>query len=107
ARDTQVGFMGFEGRRQHCTWSEESIALMRTVGELFVGAVERSRAEGALAAAAAELEQRNAELERSNRELEQFASIVSHDLKSPLQVVRGFIELLGRQADLTPDQAVE
>ncbi|MEY2420578.1 MAG: hypothetical protein QOI95_645 [Acidimicrobiaceae bacterium] len=107
ARDTQVGFMGFEGRRQRCTWSEESVALMRTVGELFVSAVDRSRAEGALAAAAAELEQRNAELERSNRELEQFASIVSHDLKSPLQVVRGFVELLGRSAEISPDQATE
>lgn len=107
ARDIQVGFMGFEGRRRACTWSDESIALMRTVGELFVGAVDRSRAEGALAAAAAELEQRNEELERSNRELEQFASIVSHDLKSPLQVVRGFVELLGRQADSDPSQASE
>jgi PAS domain S-box-containing protein len=107
ARDAQVGFMGFEGRRQPCTWSDESVALMRTVGELFVGAVDRGRAEGALAAAAAELEQRNAELERSNRELEQFASIVSHDLKSPLQVVRGFVELLGRQADSSPEQAAD
>jgi signal transduction histidine kinase len=107
ARETQVGFMGFEARRAKCTWSEDSIALMRTVGELFVGAVERSRAEAALAATAAELEQRNAELERSNHELEQFASIVSHDLKSPLQVVRGFVELLGRQADTNPEQATE
>jgi PAS domain S-box-containing protein len=107
ARGTQVGFMGFEGRRQQCTWTEESISLMRTVGELFVGAVDRSRAERALSEAASELEQRNAELERSNRELEQFASIVSHDLKSPLQVVRGFVELLGRQADTNPDQASE
>jgi light-regulated signal transduction histidine kinase (bacteriophytochrome) len=80
---------------------------MRTVGELFVGAVDRSRAESALAATALELEQRNAELERSNHELEQFASIVSHDLKSPLQVVRGFVELLGRQAGSNPEQASE
>jgi PAS domain S-box-containing protein len=107
ARDTQVGFLGFEGRRQQCTWSDESVALMRTVGELFVGAVDRSRAEAALATAAAELKQRNAELERSNHALEQFASIVSHDLKSPLQVVRGFVELLGRQADANPGQATE
>jgi PAS domain S-box-containing protein len=99
ARDTNVGFMGFEARRSRCHWSDESIGLIRTVGELYVGAVERGRAEHALARAAAQLEQRNAELERSNRELEQFASIVSHDLKSPLQVVRGFVELLGRDAD--------
>jgi PAS domain S-box-containing protein len=98
-RETNVGFMGFEGRRARCWWTDESIALMRTVGELYVGAVDRSRAEHALAVAAAELEQRNTELERSNRELEQFASIVSHDLKSPLQVVRGFVELLGREAE--------
>jgi signal transduction histidine kinase len=79
---------------------------MRTVGELFVSAVDRSRAEQALELAARELEQRNAELERSNHELEQFASIVSHDLKSPLQVVRGFVELLGRDAGkVTADAA--
>lgn len=99
ARERTVGFMGFEARRSYCSWSDETIGLMRTVGELYVSAVERSRAERALENAAAELERRNAELERSNRELEQFASIVSHDLKSPLQVVRGFVELLGRDAE--------
>jgi signal transduction histidine kinase len=99
ARGTTVGFLGLEARRTTRRWSEESIALMRTVGELFVSAVERSRAEQALYMTARELEQRNDELERSNRELEQFASIVSHDLKSPLQVVRGFIELLGRDGE--------
>ena len=99
ARDQTIGFMGFEARRSYCTWSDETIALMRTVGELYVSAVDRGRAERAVETAAAELERRNAELERSNRELEQFASIVSHDLKSPLQVVRGFIELLGREAE--------
>src|SRR5436305_1667638 len=77
ARERTIGFMGFEARRSYCSWNDETIALMRTVGELYVSAVDRSRAERALETAAAELERRNEELERSNRELEQFASILS------------------------------
>jgi signal transduction histidine kinase len=94
--------MGLEARRAECGFPDETVDLMRTVGELFVGATERSRTEAALADAARQLEERNSDLERSNRDLEQFASIVSHDLKSPLQVVRGFVELLGRYVDDNP-----
>jgi signal transduction histidine kinase len=97
-RDLPCGFVGFETRTRRYTFPPESVALMRTVGELIVSAVERSKVEATLASTAAELEARNADLERSNEDLEQFASIVSHDLKSPLQVVRGFVELLGRVA---------
>jgi signal transduction histidine kinase len=98
SHDITVGFFGFEARRAPAEWSPAAIALMRTMGDLFVGAVERRRAERALSAAAEELAERNAELERSNRDLEDFASIASHDLKSPLPVVRGFVELLGKAA---------
>jgi signal transduction histidine kinase len=40
------------------------------------------------------LAQRSGQLERSNAELEQFARAISHDLRQPLHVIAGYIELL-------------
>lgn len=48
---------------------------------------ERKHAEQRLAETLAELEERN-------RDLQHFASVASHDLKTPLQTVIGFLELL-------------
>jgi PAS domain S-box-containing protein len=36
-------------------------------------------------------------LERSNRDLQQFAFIASHDLKTPLRAIAGFVELLEKE----------
>lgn len=42
----------------------------------------------------AELESKNAELEAKNAELEQFAYSVSHDLKTPLITIMGFLGIM-------------
>jgi signal transduction histidine kinase len=39
-----------------------------------------------------ELEKRNVTLEQANRDLQHFASVAAHDLRSPLTIVRGYLE---------------
>jgi signal transduction histidine kinase len=44
-RGTVVGFLGFDSVRTEKTWSEESIKLLKIVGEIFINALEHKRAQ--------------------------------------------------------------
>jgi signal transduction histidine kinase len=69
--------------------------------ELLLLAIEdvtnRQRAKEEIENALAESKRHAKELERSNEDLKQFAHIASHDLKSPLQTVLQFTQLLERK----------
>lgn len=79
-----------------------SVRLETQSGPVMMGVgvdiTERVRAELDLKSLNARLEQivaeRTADLEHANRELEAFVYSVSHDLRSPLRAVRGFMDII-------------
>lgn len=49
-----------------------------------------------------ELERRNVSLEQANRDLQHFAQVAAHDLRSPMTIVRGYLEqVLRHDANLS------
>ncbi len=60
-----------------------------------------------LRAQQAEMRERNQELRRQNERLDQFASIVSHDLRNPLNVAQGRIEMARESVDSSHLDAVD
>jgi len=54
-----IGFVGFDSVRTEKTWSEDTIGLLRIVGEMFANAFERKRAEEQLKESFAQLSKKN------------------------------------------------
>lgn len=50
---------------------------------------------------------RERELERTNQKLEEFASVVSHDLRNPLNVIEGHLDLVREECDSEGLDAIE
>ena len=72
-------------------WSTgtQAIALtLGSIGGLLIG-VQETRAT----VRTAQLREREQELKRKNDRLEEFASVISHDLRNPLNVAQGHLEL--------------
>jgi signal transduction histidine kinase/PAS domain-containing protein len=68
-----VGFLGFDSVREERVWEEATVALLRVVGQVFVDALRR---------------------ERADREREGYAQAISHDLRAPLTVVLAQAQVL-------------
>jgi len=79
-RGVVVGFLKFDAIRAQKTWSEHTIALLKTVGEIFVNALEHKRAQEALQLVNQTLEQRvkarTQEIERRQRVAEGLRDIL-------------------------------
>ncbi|OYR57347.1 sensor histidine kinase [Halorubrum halodurans] len=73
-----TGVVSFEvdGRR---SWTEREVNLYRTLADLIASAVTRN--------------ERRMELRTQAERLEQFSAVVSHDLRNPLNVLSGYLDL--------------
>ncbi|WP_416839893.1 response regulator [Haloferax sp. DFSO52] len=74
-----AGFVFFDVVDEGRSWSDTEIDAFRSVGNNITHTLARQR--------------RERELRRQNDRLEEFASVVSHDLRNPLNVAKGFVEL--------------
>ncbi|AGB16903.1 PAS domain S-box [Halovivax ruber XH-70] len=76
-------------------FDDEALALAKILGSNVEAALDRAERETELAA-------RTDELERQNERLDEFAGMVSHDLRNPLTLANGRLELAReRLAELT------
>jgi signal transduction histidine kinase len=77
-------------------FDDDAVTAARVFAGNVEAAVQRARREGTL-------REREAELERQNERLEEFAAVVSHDLRSPLALATGRLDLA---RDACEDEAV-
>ncbi len=75
-----VGLLGFDSVLADKTWDQDSIALLRIVGEVFVNALQHKRTQEALQAAYQTLDQRVRERTHELATLNAVAAVVSRSL---------------------------
>ena len=92
-----VGCVGLDAVRRERIWSEETIRLLKLIGEIIAIGQARHAAEEAMRIAkeAAEV---------ANRAKSTFLANMSHELRTPLNAILGFAQLMERDSALTPRQ---
>jgi len=80
------------GHTEPDRFDDLDLALARMYANTVEAALDRAQRE-------ARLRKKHRELERQNERLDEFASIVSHDLRNPLSVAQGRVELVRDEID--------
>jgi signal transduction histidine kinase len=81
------------GNEEH-TYTEEELAVIKTMTKLAGLVIEREQAEAERSRALFALQQTNEQLSRSNKVQSTFVSVVSHEFRTTLTSIQGFSELI-------------
>jgi signal transduction histidine kinase len=99
--DRVIGVLNVQSREvRH--FRDDEIGFLRTIGALLAGIVEKGRLQ-------AEVEARLVEVTALDTARAELLSVVTHELRTPLSVVRAYLDLLGEAAEgigPAPDPAV-
>ncbi len=79
-QEEAIGFLGFDSVKAQKTWTDESIHLLKIVGELFVNALQQKRSQEELQHAYQTLEQRVQERTQELQILLDFAAATNSSL---------------------------
>ncbi|MCC6300642.1 MAG: GAF domain-containing protein [Anaerolineales bacterium] len=88
------GIIGFDDMERARVWSNAEADALLSAANMLGTAIERRKADQLLQEELTHRKQLIAELAAKNAELERFTYTVSHDLKSPLFTIRGFLGYL-------------
>ncbi|KAA9396177.1 PAS domain S-box protein [Haloarcula sp. CBA1130] len=88
----EFGLIGV-GAPQERTFSEADVDLFQILGATVKAAFTRAS--------------RETELQRQNERLDEFASVVAHDLRNPLSIAIGFLDIVEETGDLTHLDRIE
>jgi signal transduction histidine kinase len=88
--DRVIGVLNVQTRERR-VFREDEVGFLRTIGALLAGIVEKGRLQ-------AEIEARLSQLTALDAARAELMSVVTHELRTPLAVVRAFVDLLGEAA---------
>ena len=90
--DQIVGVLNIQ-TEQTREWSESDVAQLRAIGDLLAGIVEKGRQQR-------EAETRATELKNLDAARADLIALVTHELRTPLAVVRAYADLLAEEPEL-------